>query len=70
MKPVILVLPALILYRELALANPNPLGLSKRAAPDNTVVVNGPNNYWYVLPERTTPRFEEATKNENQSCSA
>jgi hypothetical protein len=27
-------------------AKPNPLGLRKRAAPDNTVVVNGANDYW------------------------
>jgi len=29
-----------------ATANPNPLGLSKRASADNTVVLNAVDNYW------------------------
>lgn len=30
-------------------AKPNPLGLRKRAAPENTVVVNDADNYWLVF---------------------
>jgi hypothetical protein len=29
-------------------AKPNPLGLRKRAAPENTVVVNDADDYWLV----------------------
>ncbi|KAF8960756.1 hypothetical protein BDZ97DRAFT_1831688 [Flammula alnicola] len=31
-------------------AKPNPLGMGRRAAPDNTVVVNGADNYCLVVP--------------------
>ncbi|KAF4609562.1 hypothetical protein D9613_012294 [Agrocybe pediades] len=45
------VLTALFLHIGLSSANPNPFGLSKRAAPDNTVVVNGADNYCLVVPK-------------------
>lgn len=31
----------------LVCANPSPFGLGRRTDPDNTVVVNSEDNYWY-----------------------
>jgi hypothetical protein len=47
-------LPLLLLLISISLevhvsAKPNPLGLRKRATPENTVVVNDADNYWLVL---------------------